>query len=47
MSYTYIVKTSSLKEYLTKVKKRELGVPDKVNRSYLQLLVTPAVMTFQ
>jgi hypothetical protein len=36
MSYTYIVKTGSLKEYLSKVKKRELGVPDKVNRSYLQ-----------
>ena len=36
MSYTYAVKVGSLKEYLTKLKSKELGVPDKINREYLK-----------
>lgn len=35
-SYTYALKTGSLKEFLGKVKSKELGVPDKVNRDYLK-----------
>ena len=36
MSYTYAVKTGSLREYLQKLKSKELGVPDKINREYLK-----------
>lgn len=36
MSYTYVVKMGSLKEYLEKIKAKKLGVPDKVNREYLK-----------
>ncbi len=36
MSYTYTVKMGSLKEYLNRVKSKELGMPDKVNREYLK-----------
>jgi hypothetical protein len=36
MSFTYAIKTGALKEFLQKVKSKELGVPDKVNRDYLK-----------
>lgn len=36
MSFTYAVKTGSLKDFLHKIKTKELGVPDKVNRPYLK-----------
>jgi hypothetical protein len=36
MTYTYAVKTGSLKEYLQKLKSKELSVPEKVNREYLK-----------
>lgn len=36
MSFAYAIKTGTLKEFLHKVKSKELGVPDKVNRDYLK-----------
>lgn len=36
MSYTYVVKTGSLKEFLQRVKSKDLGIPDKVTHAYLQ-----------
>jgi len=36
MPYTYALKTGSLKEYLHKVKSKELSIPDKINREYLR-----------
>jgi hypothetical protein len=36
MSYTYASKTGSLKEFLEKVKTKDLGVPDKVTTDYLE-----------
>jgi hypothetical protein len=36
MTYTYALKTGSLKEYLQKLKSKELSVPEKVNREYLK-----------
>lgn len=36
MSFTYAIKTGSLKEFLQKVQFKELGIPDKVNRDYLK-----------
>lgn len=35
MSFTYAVKTGSLKDFLTKVKTKQLGTPDKVTIAYL------------
>jgi len=35
MSYTYALKTGSLKEFLEKVKSKELGTPEKVTIDYL------------
>ena len=35
MSYTYAVKTGSLKKFLERVKSKDLGVPDKVSIAYL------------
>ena len=36
MSFEYTIKTGSLKQYLNKIKSRELGVPDTVNIPYLK-----------
>jgi len=36
MAFTYAIKTGTLKEFLQKVKSKELGLPDKVNRDYLK-----------
>lgn len=36
MSFTYAIKTGALGEFLKKVKSKELGVPDRVNRDYLR-----------
>jgi hypothetical protein len=35
MSYTYTTKMGTLREFLTRAKSKELGVPDKVTMSYL------------
>lgn len=36
MSYNYTTKTGSLKDFLERVKSKELGIPDKVTLDYLE-----------
>jgi hypothetical protein len=36
ISYTYTNKVGTLKEFLGKIKSKELRIPDKVNREYLK-----------